>query len=76
MPRKQRSRPAEIREKGTEENITQPHLAGEELIKSLRGSCKGEDSLVDGLHKERQEKSFAERRWENRTKSQKLMANS
>ena len=41
-----------------------PTSAKDDLIASLRGSCKGGDSLVAGLHQERQEKSFAERRWE------------
>jgi hypothetical protein len=40
-----------------------------QLIKSLRGCCKGEDSLIDALHRERQEKSFAERTWETLSKS-------
>ena len=34
------------------------------LIKSLRGCCKGRDSLVDALYEGRQEKSFAEQRLE------------
>ena len=38
--------------------------ATDDLIASLRGSCKGDDSLVDGLHEERQENSFSERGWE------------
>ena len=41
-----------------------------DLIKSLRGSCKGEDSLVDALHEGRQEKSFSERRWEQQEKAE------
>jgi hypothetical protein len=35
------------------------------LIESLRGSCKGDESLVDALHRGRQEKSFCERRLED-----------
>ncbi len=35
----------------------------EQLISSLRGCCKGKDSLVEALHLGRQEKSFAERTW-------------
>jgi hypothetical protein len=34
------------------------------LIKSLRGCFKGKGSLPDALYEGRQEKSFAERRWE------------
>ncbi len=35
-----------------------------QLIKTLRGCCRGKDSLVDALHHGRQEKSFTERRLE------------
>jgi len=45
---------------------TPPTSATDDLIASLCGSCKGDDSLVDGLHQERQEKSFAERSWGSR----------
>jgi hypothetical protein len=41
-----------------------PQPVTDDFIASLRGCCKGEDSLVDALHRERQEKSFSERRWE------------
>jgi hypothetical protein len=34
-----------------------------QLINRLRGRCKGEDSLVDALYRERQEKSVTERTW-------------
>jgi hypothetical protein len=43
---------------------TPPTSATDDLIASLCGSSEGDDSWVDGLHQERQEKSFAERRWE------------
>jgi len=36
----------------------------DEFIASLRGCCKGDESSVDALHRERQEKSFVERRGE------------
>jgi hypothetical protein len=47
-----------------EGNTKLPTSATDDLIASLRGCCKGGDSLADALHQERQENSFAERRWE------------
>ncbi len=32
-------------------------------ISSLRGCCKGKDSLVEAREREHREQSFAERRW-------------
>ena len=33
------------------------------LLNSLRGCCKGPDSLVAALYRGRQEESYAERHW-------------
>jgi len=62
-----RSRTGPVRSRRQKRNPTPKQLNLEqmsELVASLRGCCKGEDSSVDALHQERQEKSFAERRWE------------
>ena len=42
-------------------NATLPSVT-EEFIHSLRGCCKGEESLVEAREREHREESFAERR--------------
>jgi hypothetical protein len=57
------ARSPKAKDKRLEKQTIRPSVA-DELIASLRGCCKGGDSLVDGLHQARQEKSFSERRLE------------
>ncbi len=40
-----------------------PTPVTEDLIETLLGCCKGEDSLVDAREREHREKSFADVRW-------------
>jgi hypothetical protein len=63
-----RSKPARSQTKkiGKDENPLPP--VTEDYISSLRGCCRGEDSLVQAREREHREESFAERRWNRRAR--------
>jgi len=65
MSRRRRSEPKRNQTKKAMKGTAAAPAVTDEFISSLRGCCKGEGSMADALHEDRQEKSFAERRREH-----------